>query len=90
VFQGQVAALARHSVDRPYPGRVLLLVCTGPPPDQDGAGSPAVLDRWRELAVDLRIGELAAGHFTVFAPEHLPELTAALAGFLGVPVGVAP
>lgn len=92
VFRGQVAALARHEPAAPYAGRVLLLVCTGDAgrPGYEQTGSPRALRRWRSLAPDLRVGELAAGHFEVFEPGRLPALVTALAGFLGVPDEVAP
>lgn len=92
VFRGQVAALAGHSTERPYAGRVLLLVCAGGDPgDGDGpaARSPAALARWRQLAPELRVIELPAGHFEVFEPAHLAELAGAVSGFLGVPSEVA-
>lgn len=87
VFRGQVAALARHEASTSYAGRVLLLVCTGDAgkPGYERTGSVEALDRWRSLAPDLRVGELAAGHFEVFEPARHPALVTAVADFLGVP-----
>ncbi|MFI9811631.1 alpha/beta fold hydrolase [Saccharothrix variisporea] len=76
-FEAHVRALSAHRVERPYDGRVLLLLCAdeGVPPEEAA--------RWHELARHLERGTLRASHFEVFDPEHLPELTAAIGAFLG-------
>ncbi|WP_309112094.1 alpha/beta fold hydrolase [Saccharothrix sp.] len=76
-FEAHVRALSGHRVERPYDGRVLLLLC-----DEEGV-PPEEAERWHSLAKHLDRGTLRAGHFEVFDPEHLPELTAAIGGFLG-------
>ncbi|PZG02538.1 alpha/beta fold hydrolase [Micromonospora deserti] len=79
VFDTQVAALADYHAERPYPGRVLTLWCA----DDEFDFRPAAAARWRELAPDLRTGNLDAGHFAVFEPAHLPQLVGAVTPFLG-------
>ncbi|KAA2255370.1 alpha/beta fold hydrolase [Solihabitans fulvus] len=78
-FQAQVAALAAHRAELHYAGRVLLLLCS---PDTEVRSAAEV--RWRELADgDLEQGRLRSGHFDVFEPEYLSELSAAIGAFLG-------
>ncbi|KOV81374.1 thioesterase domain-containing protein [Nocardia sp. NRRL S-836] len=79
-FDTQVAALADYRGTGSYAGRVLMLMCL----DDDFRDREAAADRWCELAPDLVTGTLAASHYSVFDPEHLPELTAQLDAFLGV------
>ncbi|GAA0257103.1 hypothetical protein GCM10010492_67550 [Saccharothrix mutabilis subsp. mutabilis] len=76
-FDAHVRALSAHRVERPYAGRVLLLLCA------DEGVPPAEAQRWRSLAGRLDRGTLRASHFEVFDPEHLPELTDAIGAFLG-------
>ncbi|HEU5471320.1 MAG TPA: thioesterase domain-containing protein [Actinophytocola sp.] len=85
-FHAHSAALAAFESTRGYDGPVLLLVCAG---ESDLVDRGAALDRWRSLAPELRVGTLATDHFRVFDPEHLPALSAAVGGFLGLPVEVA-
>ncbi|MEN3356438.1 MAG: hypothetical protein V7637_420 [Mycobacteriales bacterium] len=80
-FRAQVAALVDYRTERAYAGRVLLLMCS----DDDIAGRDASVRRWQELAPDVRTGTLDAGHFTVFEPDHLAQLTGRIADFLRVP-----
>lgn len=77
-FRAHGDALAGYSARRGYAGRVLLLMC----PDDGTDMRPGAVRRWRTLAPDLREGRLDAGHYAVFDPEHLPQLTGALDGFL--------
>lgn len=81
-FRAQVQALAGHAADRAYTGRVLLLMC----PSSEGEGAypdrKAAVRRWRELAPDLQVGKLDAGHYEVFEPGHLDELTNVVGAFL--------
>jgi len=81
----QMSALARYRTERPYAGRVLMLMCS----DADFPMRDEAAARWRSLASDLTAGRLAADHFGVFDPEHLPQLTGEIAAFLGLPAGVA-
>jgi thioesterase domain-containing protein len=85
-FEAHIGALAGFETRRAYGGRVLLLVCGG---DSDLADRPVAVRRWRTLATDLTTGSLSAGHFEVFDQEHLPQLAAAVGGFLGMPAGTA-
>jgi thioesterase domain-containing protein len=84
-FQAQVAALVDYRAERDYAGRVLLLMCS----DDDIAGRDASVRRWQDIAPDLRTHPLDAGHFAVFEPAHLPQLTGRIADFLPVPAGSA-
>jgi thioesterase domain-containing protein len=79
-FDAQVEALADYHGTGTYAGRVLVLMCL----DDDFRDREAAAARWRELAPDLAAGTLAASHYSVFDPDHLPELTAQLDAFLGV------
>jgi surfactin synthase thioesterase subunit len=79
-------ALIRFEVRDPYDGRVLLLTCAGESANGDRARAVA---RWRTLVPSLRTGTLAADHFGVFDPAHLPPLSAAIGEFLGMPHGVS-
>ncbi|MFV2112836.1 alpha/beta fold hydrolase [Micromonospora sp. LOL_025] len=79
VFDTQVAALADYRADRPYAGRVLMLMCT----DEEFGFRAEASARWRELAPDLRAGRLDAGHFDVFDPDRLPQLVDEVTPFLG-------
>jgi thioesterase domain-containing protein len=83
-FQVHVEALVAFDIQRRYDGRVLLLICSG---ESDIADRVAATRRWRDLAPNLRVGTLAADHFRVFDPEHLPELTTGIWNFLGTPRG---
>ncbi|MFD4658722.1 alpha/beta fold hydrolase [Kitasatospora sp. NPDC058444] len=73
----QAAALAGYAAGTAYPGRVLLLVCS----PYDGDGREAAVRRWRELAPDLEVVRLDAGHYDVFEPAHLPQVAAAIHEF---------
>jgi thioesterase domain-containing protein len=77
-FEAHVGALADYRTHRTYDGQVLLMMCA---PNDTDIPVDAVR-RWHELAGRLEIGRLRAGHFDVFEPEHLPELTDAIGGFL--------
>lgn len=77
-FRAHGAALAGYSAQRTYVGRVLLLMC----PDDGTDVRPDAVRRWRTLATDLHEERLDAGHYAVFDPEHLAQLTGALDGFL--------
>lgn len=79
-FRAHGDALAAYSARRGYDGRVLLLMCPGTGTDV----APGAVDRWRALAPDLREGRLDAGHYAVFDPRHLPQLTDALDEFLAL------
>ncbi|GAA3451790.1 alpha/beta fold hydrolase [Dactylosporangium matsuzakiense] len=79
-FRAHGDALAGYSAQRTYAGRVLLLMCQ----DDSTDVRPAAVRRWRMLAADLREGRLDAGHYAVFDPEHLAQLTGALDGFLAL------
>ncbi|MGZ3143713.1 alpha/beta fold hydrolase [Lentzea chajnantorensis] len=79
-FDTQVAALAEYHGTGTHAGRVLVLMCR----DDDFRDREAAAARWRELAPDLVGGTLAASHYSVFDPAHLPELTERLDAFLGV------
>jgi thioesterase domain-containing protein len=79
-FAAHVAALQEFETERRYKGRVQLLICGG---DSDLADRAMAVRRWRQLAPNLRTGTLAADHFRVFDPEHLPELTELMGAFLG-------
>jgi thioesterase domain-containing protein len=81
-FRAQVRALAGYTTRRKYPGRVLLLMCQDDAADGI-SGRLAVERRWRELAPDLRTANLDAGHYEVFEPDHLPQLTGEIGAFLG-------
>jgi surfactin synthase thioesterase subunit len=78
-------ALIRFAVRDSYDGRVLLLTCGGE--SANGRRDLAVA-RWHTLVPSLRTGTLAADHFGVFDPEHLPALSSAVGEFLGMPQGV--
>ncbi|MFG2914988.1 alpha/beta fold hydrolase [Kitasatospora sp. NPDC048298] len=73
----QAAALADYRAESPYPGRVLLLVCS--PYDEDGRED--AVRRWRELAPHLDVVHLDAGHYEVLEPAHLPQLATAIHTF---------
>jgi len=85
-FRAHVGALADFEPRRTYAGRVLLLVCTGA---SDLVDRAAAITRWQALAPELRTETLAADHFRVFDPEHLPQLSESIGGFLGMELGVA-
>ncbi|WP_199272921.1 alpha/beta fold hydrolase [Streptomyces broussonetiae] len=76
-FVAQAAALTDYATESSYPGRVLLLVCR----PYDKAGREAAVRRWRELAPNLDLAHLDAGHHDVFEPAHLPQLTEAIHAF---------
>jgi thioesterase domain-containing protein len=78
-FRAQVGALAGYDTVGGYAGRVLLLMCS----DEDITGRDEAVARWRELAADIRVGALDAGHFEVFEQDRLPQLTGAIGDFLG-------
>jgi len=78
-FDAQLAALAAYRAQRSYAGRVLMLMCH----DDEFPGRADAAARWSALAPRLESGQLAADHFGVFDPIHLPELTDQLATFLG-------
>jgi len=80
-FQAQVRALAGYATEREYPGRALLLMCTET--DDGISGRDVALRRWGELAPDLRTATLDAGHYDVFEPAHLDQLTGEIGAFLG-------
>ena len=80
-FAAHIDALTGFDTHRRYPGRVLLLICTG---ESDLSDRERAVHRWRELASDLRTGTVAADHFRVFDPEHMPELAPQILEFLGV------
>jgi thioesterase domain-containing protein len=80
-FEAHVGALDRFDTTVRYEGRVLLLLCSG----RSDLGDREVAEaRWRALAPRLSTGTLDTDHFRVFDPEHLPQLTAAVGGFLGL------
>ena len=79
-FDAQVQALAEYRGTGTYAGRVLMLMCL----DDDFRDRESAAHRWRELAPDLVDGTLEASHYSVFDPDHLPELAARLDAFLGV------
>jgi thioesterase domain-containing protein len=85
-FDAHLAALSVFDTERYYDGPVQLLACTG---QSDLTDRAAAVGRWRELASDLRVETVPAGHFQVFEPEHLPRLSALIGEFLGMPAGVA-
>jgi len=76
-FAAQAAALTDYATEAGYPGRVLLLVCS--PYDKDGR--EAAVRRWRELAPNLDLVHLDAGHYDAFEPAHLPQLAEAIHAF---------
>jgi thioesterase domain-containing protein len=78
-FDAQLDALAAYRAQRPYAGRVLLLMCD----DDEFPGRASAAARWSALAPHLESGQLAADHFGVFDPVHLPELTDQIEAFLG-------
>ncbi|NUU21487.1 MAG: thioesterase [Streptomycetaceae bacterium] len=78
-FTAQVDALREHRAERRYDGPVMVRMCA----PWDTEEVTAATRRWAELCADLTTGTLAAGHFEVFDPGHLPELVAALDDFLG-------
>jgi len=80
-FQGQVRALAAYAAEREYTGRVLLLACTDA--DDGISGRATALARWRELAPNARTATLDAGHYEVFEPAHLDQLTGEIDAFVG-------
>ncbi len=80
-FDAQVEALAAYHGTGTYSGRVLMLMCL----DNDFRDREAASVGWRALAPGLISGTLSASHYEVFDPAHLPELTAKLDAFLGVP-----
>jgi thioesterase domain-containing protein len=77
-FDAQLGALAAYRAQRPYAGRVLMLMCQ----DDEFPGRATAAARWSELASNLESGQLAADHFGVFDPVHLPQLTDQIANFL--------
>ncbi|MEV6909156.1 alpha/beta fold hydrolase [Amycolatopsis sp. NPDC051071] len=80
-FRSQVRALAGYATEREYPGRALMLMCEDA--DDGISGREVALNRWRELAPDLRTATLDAGHYDVFEPAHLDQLTGEIGAFLG-------
>ncbi|WP_221351704.1 alpha/beta fold hydrolase [Streptomyces beigongshangae] len=76
-FAAQAAALTHYATESRYPGRLLLLVCS----PYDEGGREAAVRRWRELAPDLELVRLDAGHYDVFEPAHLPRLAQAVHAF---------
>jgi thioesterase domain-containing protein len=85
-LDAQLEALAGYRASRPYPGRVLLLMCT----DGEFPERAAYAERWRVLAPHLCSGRLAAGHFDVFDPLNLPQLADQITAFLGSTAELAP
>lgn len=78
----QMRALVDYRTERPYPGRVLLLMCPDTPDSTEGFTDRAgAVRRWRELAPDLRVESLGAEHFAVFEQANLGELTDRIAEF---------
>jgi thioesterase domain-containing protein len=82
-FAAQVRALAGYAAEREYAGRVLLLMCPDTA-DDEFTGRADAVRRWRELAPNLRLGTLDAGHYAVLEPEHLDRLTGEIGAFLGL------
>ncbi|WP_326809735.1 alpha/beta fold hydrolase [Streptomyces scopuliridis] len=76
-FAAQAAALTDYATESGYPGRVLLLVCS----PYDKGDREAAVRRWRELAPNLDLVHLDAGHYDVFEPAHLPQLAEAIQAF---------
>ncbi|MFF4489535.1 alpha/beta fold hydrolase [Streptomyces sp. NPDC001544] len=76
-FAAQAAALGSYAAASAYPGRVLLLVCS--PIQADGR--EAAVRRWRELAPNLDVVRLNAGHYDVFEPANLPQVATAIHQF---------
>jgi hypothetical protein len=81
-FAAHVEALANFETERRYDGRVLLLICTG---ESDLVERERAVRRWRALAPKLEIDTVDADHYGVFEPEHVPQLSGAIAKFLGMP-----
>lgn len=80
-FAAHIDALIGFDTLRRYPGRVLLLVCTG---ESDLSDPEAGIARWRELGADLTTGTVDTDHFRVFDQEYLPALTAQIGPFLDI------
>ena len=78
VLDAQIASLDDYRTASAYSGRVLLRMCT----DDGRQGRDEIVARYTELAPDLDLGWLAAGHFAVFEPEHLPQLAGAIEVFV--------
>lgn len=83
-FRAQVAALAKYSAVRSYDGRVLLLMCPDTVVDGALTERQQAVRRWREIAPDLHVDGLDAGHYEVFDPEHIGQLTGSISAFAGL------
>jgi thioesterase domain-containing protein len=73
----QVVALAGYRGEASYPGRVLLVRCTGPESEPETS-----VAAWRARAPDLSERWVDAGHYDVLDAAHHEDLTAALAPFV--------